>query len=60
VIVLGSFADMVIVDAIGSSIQFNPIVVGANRRPVGASSWTYFFRTGSDVLVPENFRVLVC
>ena len=50
---------MVIVDAIGGSIRHDPLVKGANNRPTGAESWTYFFRVGSDVLVLENFRMLV-
>jgi len=58
-VVPGDFSKFIIVDAIGSSIRHNPLVLGANRRPIGAESWTYFFRVGSDVVVPENFRMLV-
>jgi HK97 family phage major capsid protein len=58
VLVLGDFSQYVIVDALGSTIVHNPVVLGSNRRPIGAQSWTMFFRTGADVTVADAFRIL--
>jgi HK97 family phage major capsid protein len=48
-----------IVDRIGMSIVYDPIVVGAvNRIPTGQGAWYAFWRTGSDVSTATAVRVL--
>jgi HK97 family phage major capsid protein len=55
----GSFADgMVIVDRIGSSLELVPHIFGSNRRPTGQRGALLWFRTGSDVVIPNAFRLL--
>lgn len=48
-----------IVDRVGMSIVYDPIVVGAvNRIPTGQGAWYSFWRTGSDVSTTTAVRVL--
>lgn len=47
-----------IVDRIGMSVQYNPLVVGANGRPTGKVGWFAHWRTGAKVVVPSALRVL--
>jgi hypothetical protein len=47
-----AYADMrqyYIVDRVGMSVVYDPIVLGANRRPTGQGAWYAFWRTGADV-----------
>jgi HK97 family phage major capsid protein len=47
-----------IVDRIGMSVVYDPIVVGAtNRIPTGQGAWYAFWRVGSDVSVATAVRV---
>ncbi|MFV8312163.1 phage major capsid protein [Mycobacteroides chelonae] len=48
----------VIVDRIGSTLELVPHLVGANRRPTGQRGALLWYRTGSDVVVPNAFRLL--
>ncbi|GAS87539.1 phage major capsid protein [Mycolicibacterium brisbanense] len=48
----------VIVDRIGSTLELVPHLFGANRRPTGQRGALLWFRTGSDVVVPNAFRML--
>lgn len=58
-LVYGDFAaGMVIVDRIGSTIELVPHLVGANHRPTGQRGALLWFRTGSDVVIPNAFRLL--
>ncbi|AYE97912.1 phage major capsid protein [Mycobacterium paragordonae] len=57
-LVLGDWSQMVISDRIGSTIELVQTVFGANRRPTGQRGFFAWFRTGSDVLVNNAFRVL--
>jgi HK97 family phage major capsid protein len=57
-LVLGDFANYLIVDRIGTQILFNPIVLGSNRRPSLQVSWTLWWRTGCDVTNVDAFRLL--
>jgi HK97 family phage major capsid protein len=51
VILYGDFKKAyAIVDRIGTSIAFNPFVVGSNRRPTGEVGWLAYWRNGADVL----------
>jgi HK97 family phage major capsid protein len=54
----GSFENFVIVDRIGSSLEILPHLVGANRRPTGQRGALLWYRTGSNVVVPQAFRLL--
>lgn len=54
----GDFQNFTIVDRIGSTIELVPHLVGANRRPTGQRGALLWFRTGSDVVVPQAFRLL--
>jgi HK97 family phage major capsid protein len=58
-LVYGDFgAGMVIVDRIGSTLELVPHLFGANRRPTGQHGALLWFRTGSDVVIPNAFRLL--
>lgn len=47
-----------IVDRVGMSVVYDPIVLGANRRPTGQGAWYAFWRTGADISVSTAARVL--
>jgi HK97 family phage major capsid protein len=53
----GDFQQFVIVDRVGTTIEFVPQVFGANQRPTGQRGLFMWFRTGSDVLVADAFRL---
>lgn len=58
VLIYGDFSNFVIVDRIGTQIELIPNLVGANRRPPGQRGAFLWFRSGSDVVVPQSFRML--
>lgn len=58
VMLYGDFSQFVIVDRIGTTIELIPNLVGANRRPTGQRGALLWFRTGSDVVVDNAFRLL--
>jgi HK97 family phage major capsid protein len=58
VLVLGDFSHYFIVDRIGMSVAYLPVVLGTNRRPTAEVGWAAFWRTGAAVTVPDAFRVL--
>lgn len=47
-----------IVDRVGSTLEFIPNLVGANGRPTGQRGALLWFRTGSEVVVPQAARIL--
>ena len=47
-----------IVDRIGSTLELVPHLVGSSRRPTGQRGALLWFRTGSNVVVPQAFRML--
>jgi HK97 family phage major capsid protein len=47
-----------VVDRIGMSVQYNPLVIGANRRPTGEAGWYAYWRTGAAVIVADALRLL--
>jgi HK97 family phage major capsid protein len=58
-LVYGDFSNgFVIVDAIGSTVEFIPQVFGANGRPTMERGALLYFSTGSDVVIPGAFRML--
>jgi HK97 family phage major capsid protein len=55
-----AYADMrqyYIVDRVGMSIVYDPIVLGTNRRPTGQGAWYAFWRVGADVSTATAVRV---
>jgi HK97 family phage major capsid protein len=46
-----------IVDRVGMSVVYDPVVLGANRRPTGQGAWYSFWRVGSDVSTANAVRV---
>jgi len=46
-----------IVDRIGMSVVYDPIVLGTNRRPTGQGAWYAFWRVGADVSTATAVRV---
>ena len=59
VLLYGNFKiGFVIVDRIGSQMEMIPNLVGANRRPTGQRGAFLWFRTGSDVVLPQALRML--
>lgn len=57
-LVLGDFKQYLIVDRVGMSVMYEPIVKGANQRPTGQGGWFAFWRVGADVTTAAAFRVL--
>jgi HK97 family phage major capsid protein len=54
----GDFRQFLIVDRIGATLERVDHLVGSNRRPNGTRGALLWWRTGSDVLVPNAFRLL--
>jgi HK97 family phage major capsid protein len=48
----------IIADRIGSTLEIIPNLVGTNRRPTGQRGALLWFRTGSEVVVPQALRLL--
>jgi HK97 family phage major capsid protein len=53
----GDFQQFAIVDRIGTTIEVIQNLVGANRRPTGQRGFLMHYRSGSDVLIPDAFRL---
>ena len=47
-----------IVDRVGTTIELIPNIMGANRRPTGQRGAMLWFRTGSEVVIPQALRLL--
>ncbi len=58
VLAVGDWSNFVISDKIGTVVELVPHVFGANRRPTGQRGFFAHFRTGSDVVVDNAFRLL--
>jgi HK97 family phage major capsid protein len=58
VLVYADMSQYYIVDRVGMSVVYDPIVLGANRRPTGQGAWYAFWRTGADVSTSLADRVL--
>lgn len=54
----GDFSNFVIVDRIGTFVEPISNLFGPNRRPTGQRGLLMWFRTGSDVVIPNAFRML--
>jgi len=58
VLLAGNFSEYYIVDRVGMSVLYEPIVKGSNQRPTGQAGWFAFWRVGADVVDPAAFRLL--
>jgi HK97 family phage major capsid protein len=59
VAVYGDFNQYAIVDRIGMSVMYEPMVKDVTTgRPTGQGGWFAFWRVGADALVPGAFRTL--
>ncbi|MGW0599955.1 phage major capsid protein [Streptomyces sp. NPDC002776] len=58
ILLLGDFRNFYIVDRVGMTMVYEPLVKGANGRPTGEAGWFAYWRTGSDVVNPDAFRLL--
>ena len=59
VLILGDFQKYVIVDRVGLSIIYNPLVLStSNNRPTGQVGWFGFWRVGADAVDANAFRSL--
>lgn len=58
VLLCGDFSEYVIVDRVGMSVLYEPMVKGSNRRPTGEAGWYAFWRVGADVTNVDAFRLL--
>ena len=57
--VFGDFGQFYIVDRVGVSLIYEPLVKDTSTgRPVGQAGWFMFWRFGSQVAVPNAFRVM--
>ena len=55
---VGDWSHFVIADKIGTVVELVPHVFGSSRRPTGQRGFFAHFRTGSDVIVDNAFRIL--
>lgn len=59
ILLYGDFAEgFAIVDRIGTQLEIIPHLFGANRRPTAERGAVMWFRTGSDVVIQNAFRLL--
>jgi HK97 family phage major capsid protein len=58
--VFGDFGQFYVVDRVGVSLIYEPLVKGITTPylPAGEAGWFMFWRTGSTVAVPGAFRVM--
>ncbi|MFH9816144.1 phage major capsid protein [Streptomyces sp. NPDC017230] len=57
-LLVGDFRQFYIVDRVGMTMVYEPLVKGANGRPTGEAGWFCYWRVGSDVVNPDAFRLL--
>jgi len=58
VLLYGDFTNFVIADRIGTTVELIPNLMGANRRPTGQRGLFMWFRSGSDSVNDDAFRLL--
>lgn len=59
VLLAGNFHQYYIVDRVGMSVMYEPMVKSTgNGRPTGQAGWFAFWRVGADTVDPDAFRVL--
>jgi HK97 family phage major capsid protein len=60
VLLAGNFQEYKIVDRIGMSVQYQPMVMGTtNNRPTGQAGWFAHWRVGADVTDVAAFKLLL-
>lgn len=62
IMVFGDFSQYYIVDRVGTSIIYEPMITGTGASanlPTGQSGWFMFWRVGADAAVPGAFRTLL-
>jgi predicted phage gp36 major capsid-like protein len=58
-LILGSFKDYYIVDRIGMTLQYEPLVKSTSTgRPTGEAGWFAHWRVGADCVNANAFRML--
>lgn len=57
-LLLGDFRQYYIVDRVGMTMVYEPLVKGANGRPTGEAGWFAYWRVGAGVVNPDAFRLL--
>lgn len=59
VLLAGNFKEYYIIDRVGMSVLYDPIIRSTgNNRPTGQAGWYAFWRVGADVVDPDAFRLL--
>jgi len=57
-LILGDFRKYYVIDRVGLSVYYEPLVKGVSGRPTGQAGWYAFWRTGGDVVDVNAFRLL--
>lgn len=58
-LILGDFNQgYKVVDRVGTTVLYEPILFGANQLPTGQAGWVAYKRVGADVITSNAFRVL--
>ncbi|MFB6950183.1 phage major capsid protein [Streptomyces niveus] len=57
-LLLGDFRNYYIVDRVGMTMVYEPLVKGASGRPTGEAGWFAYWRVSADVVNPDAFRLL--
>jgi HK97 family phage major capsid protein len=59
ILLAGNFAEYYVVDRVGMSVLYEPMVRGVSSgRPTGQAGWAAFWRVGADCVDPAAFKVL--
>ena len=59
ILLAGDFSQYYIVDRVGMSVIYDPVVRSTgNNRPTGQAGWYAFWRVGADVVNADAFRLL--
>lgn len=58
VALVGDFQQYLVVDRVGTTVEYIPHLFGANGRPTGTRGWYCYWRTGGAPLVLDAFRLL--
>ncbi len=57
-IILGDFSQYKIVDRVGTTLVYEPHVIGSNQRSTGQAAWFAYKRVGGDVITSNAFKTL--
>jgi HK97 family phage major capsid protein len=57
-LVVGDFRGYVVAQRAGMTVEFIPMLMGANNRPTGQRGWFAWARVGGNVVNPAGFRLL--